>query len=181
MKRSLACLLYIFLYRTSCHDLACDYQILLATKSFQLSVGRSVLKMLAQKTLAMLLGFQLFRTAVATTNRTIVSGWVDDPDGRGTFTIASSCVLTLILCVYTAIHLNVRPHRKTELQSWIETTKWVVFGILAPELVVFVAWRQYVSAMTLDRIVKGLQESDQASGTPLDQTPNDVKVAFPVQ
>lgn len=175
MKRSLACLLYIFLYRTSCHDLACDYQILLATKSFQLSVGRSVLKMLAQKTLAMLLGFQLFRTAVATTNRTIVSGWVDDPDGRGTFTIASSCVLTLSLCVYTAIHLNVRPHRKTELQSWIETTKWVVFGILAPELVVFVAWRQYVSAMTLDRIVKGLQESDQASGTPLDQTPNDVK------
>lgn len=137
--------------------------------------------MLVQKALATLLGFRFFRTAVATTNHTIVSGWVDDPDGRGTFTIASSCVLTLSLCVYTAIHLNVRPHRRTELQSWIETAKWVVFGILAPELVVFVAWRQYVSAMTLDRIVKRLQESDQGFGRSLDQKHNDAKVAFHVQ
>lgn len=48
------------------------------------------------------------QTATAAQNSTIVSGWIDDPDGRGTFTIVSSCVLTLSLCVYTAIHLNVR-------------------------------------------------------------------------
>ena len=136
--------------------------------------------MLFQNTLAAVLCFQLCRTTSATKNDTIVSGWVDDPDGRGTFTIASSCVLTLSLCVYTSIHLNVRPHRKTELQSWIETTKWVIFGILAPELVVFVAWRQYVSAMALDRIVRGLQESDQPSGDTLDQSTNDTKVVFHV-
>ena len=134
-----------------------------------------------QNTLATLLCFQLYRGTSATNNDTIVSGWVDDPDGRGTFTIASSCVLTLSLCVYTAIHLNVRPHRKTELQSWIETTKWVIFGILAPELVVFVAWRQYVSAMALDRIVRGLQESDQPSGKTLDQSTKDTKVVLHVQ
>lgn len=137
--------------------------------------------MLFQNTLATLFCFQLFHTAIASTNDTIVSGWVNDPDGRGTFTIASSCVLTLSLCVYTAIHLNVRPYRKTELQSWIETTKWVVFGILAPELVVFVAWRQYVSAMALDRIVRGLQESDQPFEKSLDQTSDDMKVVVPVQ
>lgn len=137
--------------------------------------------MLFQNTLAAVLCFQLYRTTSATKNDTIVSGWVDDPDGRGTFTIASSCVLTLSLCVYTAIHLNVRPHRKTELQSWIETTKWVIFGILAPELVVFVAWRQYVSAMALDRIVRGLQESDQPSGKTLDQSTNDSKVVLHFQ
>lgn len=137
--------------------------------------------MLSQNTLATLLCFQLCRTASATNNNTIVSGWVDDPDGRGTFTIASSCVLTLSLCVYTAIHLNVRPYRKTELQSWIETAKWVVFGILAPELVVFVAWRQYLSAMALDRIVRGLQESDQPSGKTLDRNPNDTMVVLHIQ
>lgn len=137
--------------------------------------------MFFQNTLATLLCFQLYRTASATTNDTIVSGWVDDPDGRGTFTIASSCVLTLSLCVYTAIHLNVRPHRKTELQSWIETTKWVIFGILAPELVVFVAWRQYVSAMALDRIVRGLQESDRPSEKNLDRSPDNLKVVLHVQ
>lgn len=131
--------------------------------------------MLSQITLATLLCFQRFHTTTASTNDTILSGWVDDPNGRGTFTIASSCVLTLSLCVYTAIHLNVRPYRKTELQSWIETTKWVLFGILAPELVVFVAWRQYASAMALDRIVRGLQENDQSSRKSLDQSPNVLK------
>lgn len=90
-------------------------------------------------------------------NSTMVSGWVNDPDGRGTFTILSSCILTLSLCVYTSIHLNVRPYKQTELQSWIETTKWVFFGILAPELMVFVAWRQYMSARALDQIVNGLK------------------------
>ena len=91
-------------------------------------------------------------------NSTVISGWVNDPDGRGTFTILSSCILTLSLCVYTSIHLNVRPYKQTELQSWIETTKWVFFGILAPELMVFVAWRQYMSARALDQIVRGLKK-----------------------
>ena len=90
-------------------------------------------------------------------NSTMVSGWVNDPDGRGTFTILSSCIITLSLCVYTSIHLNVRPYKQTELQSWIETTKWVFFGILAPELMVFVAWRQYMSARALDRTVNELK------------------------
>ena len=132
--------------------------------------------MLFQIALVTLICSQQFQPAVATTNTTSVSGWVNDPDGRGTFTIVSSCVLTLSLCVYTAIHLNVRHYRTTELQSWIETTKWVVFGILAPELVVFVAWRQYVSAIALDRIVRGLQESDHVSGISQTQRSNGTKV-----
>lgn len=135
--------------------------------------------MLFPITLATLIWFQLFHTVVATNNSTIVSGWVDDPDGRGTFTIVSSCVLTLSLCVYTAIHLNVRPHGTTELQSWVETTKWVIFAILAPELVVFVAWRQYVSATALNRIVKELQESKQPGGTSSSQRLDGVKVVIP--
>ncbi|KAI4087061.1 MAG: hypothetical protein LQ344_007065 [Seirophora lacunosa] len=103
---------------------------------------------------------QIFWLSVvsASQNSTEISGWVNDPDGRGTFTILSSCTLTLSLCVYTSIHLNVRPYKQTELRAWIETTKWVFFGILAPELMVFVAWRQYMSARALDRTVKLLQD-----------------------
>ena len=132
--------------------------------------------MLPQYTFVILICPQLFQNVIATNNNTVVSGWVDDPDGRGTFTIASSCVLTLSLCVYTAIHLNVRPYKRTELQSWFETTKWVVFGILAPELVVFVAWRQYVSAMALDRIVRGLQERGRCSELSSNPTFSGIKV-----
>ena len=137
--------------------------------------------MLPRYTLATLVCSQSFRSVIATNNNTVVSGWVDDPDGRGTFTIASSCVLTLSLCVYTAIHLNVRPYKKTELQSWVETMKWVAFGILAPELVVFVAWRQYVSAMALDRIVRGLQESDRSSELSSNPAFNRTKVVVSTQ
>ena len=137
--------------------------------------------MLSQIALVTFICSQSFRPALATENTTSVSGWVDDPNGRGTFTIVSSCVLTLSLCVYTAIHLNVRHHRTTELQSWIETTKWVVFGILAPELVVFVAWRQYVSATALDRVVRGLQESDHRSGISQNQSSNGTKVMIIVK
>lgn len=168
------------LYKVFFRDLDCAFKNFLLVKSLQSHLGQLILGMLSRNTLATLPYFQLFRTTIAATNGTIVSGWVDDPNGRGTFTIGSSCVLTLSLCVYTAIHLNVRPYRKTELQSWIEMTKWVIFGILAPELVVFVAWRQYVSAMALDRIVKGLQESDHSSAKVLDRNLSGVKVAVPV-
>ena len=88
-----------------------------------------------------------------------VSGWVKEPDERGTFTILSSCLLTLTLCVYTAVHLNVRPKENGETQSWLEMSKWVVFGILAPELLVFIAWRQYASAMNLDRSVRNMKDA----------------------
>lgn len=109
-------------------------------------------------TLTTLVFFQASLVVSAGTNDTINTGWVADPDGRGTFTILSSCVLTLSLCVYAAIHLNVRPCGQTELQSWIETAKWVVLGVLGPELLVFVAWRQYMSAMALDRIVREVKQ-----------------------
>ena len=135
--------------------------------------------MLSRFAVAILLCFRYLPVTSASTNETVVTGWVDDPDGRGTFTIVSSCVLTLSLCVYTAIHLNVRPYKKTELQAWIETTKWIFFGVLAPELVVFVAWRQYVSAIALDRIVRGLQESEQASEQSLGKMSGTKEVKFP--
>lgn len=113
-------------------------------------------------------------------NDTIVSGWVQDPDGRGTFTILSSCIITLSLCVYTSIHLIVRPYKQTETQSWIETTKWVLFGILAPELMVFVVWRQFMSARALDRIVRNikgdLNKDGQFTHEKVRQSPHPIKV-----
>ena len=97
---------------------------------------------------------------ISASNHTVINGWVSEPsNSRGTFTIVSSCITTLILCVYSAVHLNVPCHNDSELRRWLRTTKWVILGILGPELVVFVAWRQYVSATTLERAVKQVQTS----------------------
>lgn len=123
--------------------------------------------MLARVALLVFLSVQQCDHVTASSNSTLVSGWVDDPDGRGTFSIISSCLLTLSLCVYTSIHLNIRPREKNELQSWVETSKWVGFGVLAPELLVFIAWRQYASAMNLDRSMRKLKE-DVSNSTELE-------------
>lgn len=93
-------------------------------------------------------------------NGTIVNGWVSEPSNtRGTFSILSSCILTLTLCVYTAIHLNIPSPTDSELHKSLRTMKWVFLGIFAPELVVFVAWRQYISVTALETTIKRLQSS----------------------
>ncbi|KAK4206521.1 hypothetical protein QBC37DRAFT_458824 [Rhypophila decipiens] len=71
-----------------------------------------------------------------------ILGWVQEPDGRGSFSILKSCVITLVLCVYTALHLNVPPANSTKIFLIWRKTKWILIGLFAPEIVVFVAWAQ---------------------------------------
>jgi hypothetical protein len=62
--------------------------------------------------------------------------WKSSPNERGTLTILSSCVITLILCAYTSLHLNVPEHGKAAWtrQIWPRTF-WVLVGLGAPEVV----------------------------------------------
>ncbi|KAK0710086.1 hypothetical protein B0T26DRAFT_861322 [Lasiosphaeria miniovina] len=83
------------------------------------------------------------------TNSTIVTGWVPEPEGRGTFGILRSCIMTLVLCVYTALHLNIPAPNLTAFAACMRKGKWVLMGCFAPELVVFVAWCQRRQATRL--------------------------------
>ena len=76
--------------------------------------------------------------------------WEPDPtDKRGTWTILSTCIITLTLCVYTSLHLNVPAHKDSAASTFFMKAKYVVFGLLAPELIVFNAWRQRTVASSL--------------------------------
>src|SRR4030088_1682578 len=75
--------------------------------------------------------------------------WEPDPEGRGTFSLIFSCLLTLGLCVWSAMHLNIPPHDESLVQSYMRNLKWGLIGVFGPELVVFAAWRQYNSAEAL--------------------------------
>ncbi|RPB06573.1 hypothetical protein P167DRAFT_497379, partial [Morchella conica CCBAS932] len=44
------------------------------------------------------------------------TSWGPEPKGRGTISIVSSSMITLALCVYTALHINV-PHNATRFKS----------------------------------------------------------------
>ncbi|CCD43461.1 hypothetical protein BofuT4_P011370.1 [Botrytis cinerea T4] len=82
------------------------------------------------------------------------TGWVSDPNGRGTFSLVVSCLLTLSLCVWSAMHLNIPGTYHPTIQELIKGIRWGVVGIFAPELVVFAAWRQYNSATALKALVQ---------------------------
>ncbi|KAI8156329.1 hypothetical protein K4K49_010958 [Colletotrichum sp. SAR 10_70] len=77
--------------------------------------------------------------------------WVSEPNGRGTFSLVSSCILTLTICVWTALHLNVPAARSTARSRALERAKWVLYGIFAPEIVVATAAAQYIIARWLKR------------------------------
>jgi hypothetical protein len=90
--------------------------------------------------------------------------WKAESTTRGTLSILISCISTLVLCVWSAVHLNI-PEQPNERErpylrkaKWLKLPKphksvpfirkacWLVFGLLAPELVVFTAWYQHEKA-----------------------------------
>lgn len=84
-------------------------------------------------------------------------GWVEDPNGRGTFGLVVSCLSTLLLCVYSAMHLNLPMYKESSARYIWRYFKWALIGILGPELVVWMAWRQYISAHTLRNEIRGMK------------------------
>ena len=96
-------------------------------------------------------------------------GWQSDPDGRGTFTLVSNCIFTLLICVYSAMHLNVPPRGESVPSFWLRNIRWALLGIFGPELVVFIAWRQYLSAKAIAKksqsINSGRDSSEQECQT----------------
>ncbi|KAF7289145.1 hypothetical protein MIND_01375500 [Mycena indigotica] len=83
------------------------------------------------------------------------SWWVDEATTRGTYTLVSSCVFTLGLCVWTAIHLNI-PEPAAGARQFMRKILWLGVGLMAPEIVTFIAWNQYSSAQ---RVVNQLARS----------------------
>ena len=82
--------------------------------------------------------------------------WVSEPNGRGTWSILYSCVFTLSLCVWSAIHLNVPPKGERAVWQWIRKTKWVFIAIFAPEVVLYSAFQQYYLARRFCKEMKDI-------------------------
>lgn len=78
--------------------------------------------------------------------RTTVVGWVSGPNSRGTMDIVWSSLLTIFLCTWTALCLNLPHPKDSKLQILKRKTNWMLWGILGPELVLSVAIGQFASA-----------------------------------
>ena len=83
--------------------------------------------------------------------------WVSASNFRGTMDILQSCVLTIVACVYTALHLNISDETHWSGQL-LQKSKWVVLTLLAPEIVVAAAAAQFLQALDLRRNLQRLQQ-----------------------
>jgi hypothetical protein len=81
--------------------------------------------------------------------------WVSSPEIRGTTTIIWSCIITLTACIFTALHLNV-PANTARLPMLREKLKWVLIGLIAPEIVLYLASSQFLDARRLSRELTSL-------------------------
>ena len=77
-------------------------------------------------------------------NSTNIVSWVDDPHSRGTLEILTSCIVTIFLCVWTALHLNL-PLPINAKQPWYAKRQfwrkigWLILTLLAPEMAMYTA------------------------------------------
>jgi len=60
--------------------------------------------------------------------------WQPEPLSRGTFSILSSSLITLSLCLWTAVHLNIPGEGMGSHQKWYKVL-WLILGLMAPEVV----------------------------------------------
>lgn len=95
--------------------------------------------------------------------------WVSAAEFRGTMAILQTCILTLVACIYTALHLNVPKDAGWRSVLWAKT-KWAILTLLAPELVLFAAGRQYYEASRLKSELKHLQLSSSTVDKSVNQS-----------
>jgi hypothetical protein len=79
-------------------------------------------------------------------NHDIVTSWVSSPNQRGTCDILYSCVVTITLCIFTVLHLNIPAYREKHWKQYRRKFKWMFIAIIVPEFVLFMAYTQFQGA-----------------------------------
>ncbi|KAI9811448.1 MAG: hypothetical protein M1827_005431 [Pycnora praestabilis] len=104
--------------------------------------------------LAPILGaFQLVHVVSATGNSTAEAprrGWVDEPDcGRGTTSLLYSCLFTIFICTWNALHLNLPADHDGHMEIFLRKLKGMIWTILAPEFLTLIALNDYLDAKVI--------------------------------
>ena len=93
-------------------------------------------------------GARLKLRALANSTREAEPPWKDGPAGRGTYNLLWSCLTTLSLCVWTAVHLNTYPNG-SEMINIGRRLLWMAIAAFAPEYVLYCAFDQWQTARSL--------------------------------
>ena len=86
-----------------------------------------------------------FNFTVTTTSK-LARGWVSQPNGRGTLDILQSCLITIFLCSWSVLFLNISAEREGRLGFLANKARWMLFTIFFPEVLTGIAAEQWRSA-----------------------------------
>ncbi|KAK0735362.1 hypothetical protein B0T21DRAFT_367587, partial [Apiosordaria backusii] len=89
-----------------------------------------------------------------------------------------SCIITLLACVYTALHLNIPTH-KGKFWTLLSKAKWVFAGLIAPELVLYLATSQYIEARDLVNSLNEELQNAKKAGKKLDKAADGYQFDLP--
>ncbi|KUJ10470.1 uncharacterized protein LY89DRAFT_675297 [Mollisia scopiformis] len=87
-------------------------------------------------------------------------GWTGGPSTRGTFDILWTCVSTLALCVWTAVHPNI-PLLPSTKSSLLTRIGMMIVAIVFPEVIISSAWRQLRSSQWLRKEINRIAQNRQ--------------------
>ncbi len=73
-------------------------------------------------------------------------GWTNGPAGRGTLDITWSCIITMFLCSWSILCLNVPGPKETGFQVLWRKLSLTALGVLCPELMFSFAYGQWLQA-----------------------------------
>ena len=77
-------------------------------------------------------------------------GWVPEPSGRGTWSILWSCLATIFICTWSALHLDV-PNKHGRGYLFFRKLGWMLIAATAPEIVLYRAADNFFDSRDLLR------------------------------
>ena len=102
----------------------------------------------AMSIVSILFFFAIWIGIASANNKTIIHGWEPEPDGRGTWSIVWSCLVTIFICTWSVLHLDV-PKRHGRWYLRFRKVRWMLLAALAPEWILMQAAEDFFQARTL--------------------------------
>ena len=91
-------------------------------------------------------GWQLLYNSTTQTQGVLIHGFVPSPEGRGTIEVLESCLVTIVLCSWSVLFLNVPAEKDSRFTRFRAQAWWMLFTILFPEMLTGIAAEQWRSA-----------------------------------
>ena len=98
--------------------------------------------------LVRLLAIAVCALSVQARDEYIIHGWVSEPSGRGTWSILWSCLATIFICTWSALHLHV-PDEHGRWYLIFRKIGWMLVAATAPEIVLYNSANNFFDARDL--------------------------------